>query len=87
MGNPIIKKTCPECKGLGIIYVQQGESLTPNVYCNCEQVSRDYNKLKRAGNELVFACLRVLISYDGVHRLWKAIGKWSEVCANEGNRK
>lgn len=42
--------------------------------------------MRKAGNELAIAAMRVVNEYDGVHRLALAVSEWSKVIANEGKR-
>ena len=42
--------------------------------------------LRSAGCNLAIAAIRVIESYDGLHRLSLAVSKWAETLANEGGR-
>jgi hypothetical protein len=58
----------------------------PNTHETPEWLTGDYAALKRAGDELAAAAMRVCHEYDGVHRLRLAVAEWARVTANEGGR-
>lgn len=52
-----------------------------------EMITEDANAMRKAGNELAIASIRVAKDYDGIHRLMLAVSKWCAVIADEGKRK
>jgi len=51
------------------------------------QLVNDNNKMRKAGNNLAEASIRVIRDYDGIHRLALAVSEWAITIANEGKRK
>lgn len=46
----------------------------------------DLGKYREAGCKLAEAAMRVIRTYDGVHRLSEAVAEWNRTIANEGGR-
>jgi hypothetical protein len=51
-----------------------------------EMLIEDNQRMRKAGNLLAEASLRVIREYDGLHRLSLAVAKWCEAVAIEGGR-
>jgi len=51
-----------------------------------KQLMIDNKRMRKAGNNLAEAAIRVIRDYDGVHRLAVAVSEWTMVIANEGKR-
>lgn len=51
-----------------------------------EMLTKDNKAMREAGCELAEAAMRVIRTYDGVHRLGLAVAKWNTTLANEGGR-
>jgi hypothetical protein len=47
---------------------------------------RDHKRMREAGGKLAEAALRVVRTYDGLHRLSLAVAAWSEAVVAEGDR-
>jgi hypothetical protein len=47
---------------------------------------RDHKRMREAGCKLAEAALRVIRTYDGLHRLSLAVADWSAAIAAEGDR-
>ena len=49
-------------------------------------LEKDNNRMRKAGNNLAIAAMRVIRDYDGIHRLSLAVAEWNKAIANEGGR-
>lgn len=54
---------------------------------NVDFLVEENKKLREAGMKLAEASLRVIRTYDGVHRLSKAVSEWCATIAGEGGRR
>ena len=52
-----------------------------------EFLSKENHELRKAGNDLAIAAIKVVRDYDGCHRLMLAVARWANTVANEGGRK
>ena len=46
----------------------------------------DCKQMRKAGNDLAIAAMRVVGQYDGIHRLSAAVSYWNNVISTEGGR-
>ena len=51
-----------------------------------EMLISDNKKLREAGCELAESALRVINTYDGIHRLSMSVAKWCKTISDEGSR-
>ena len=51
-----------------------------------EQTCNDMTNMRRAGGDLAIAAMRVIVHYDGLHRLAEAVANWMTTIAREGGR-
>jgi hypothetical protein len=49
-------------------------------------MARDHKRMRDAGCKLAEASLRVIRTYDGLHRLSLAVREWADAIASEGDR-
>lgn len=52
-----------------------------------EMLIKDNHRIRKAGNLLAEASLRVIGEYDGLHRLAMAVSDWCRAIASEGGRE
>ena len=51
-----------------------------------KMLEEDNKRMRKAGNDLAIAAMRVIRDYDGIHRLAIAVAEWNKVIAGEGGR-
>ena len=61
---------------------QQSQFLADQV----EMLEKENQRLRKSGNILALSAIRVVLNYDGVHRLSLAIAHWFETKAGEHGR-
>jgi len=54
---------------------------------NIEFLVKENQMLREEGMRLAEASMRVIRTYDGLHRLSKAVSRWCDAIAGEGGRK
>lgn len=52
-----------------------------------QMLAADNQRMRRAGCKLAEAAIRVIDTYDGVHRLALAVSEWCNAVAAEGGRR
>jgi hypothetical protein len=93
--------SCFVCRGCGDEFFNQTElsrhidaehpvpqEAPPEMPVSAEEwLTAECNRLRSAGAALAIAALRVVDTYDGVHRLALAVSEWTRVVADEGGRR
>ncbi len=50
------------------------------------QLAEENRRMRKVGNNLAIAAMKVIRDYDGLHRLSLAVSEWNKAIANEGGR-